>query len=114
MADYEVPKLNGEGVIEIPKIKPDAMAGKGPYIAKPDFQKPLHFPTDFAAEEGGGYTLVPDWKEKALAKMDDLRHRYRSLQLYLDICVKCGAVPINAITTLAHTTRKICQWRAKT
>lgn len=91
MADYEVPKLNGTGIIEIPKIKPDAMAGKGPFIAKPDFQKPLHFPSDFKADAEGKFELVPDWQERALAKLDDLRHRYRSLQLYLDICVKCGA-----------------------
>ena len=91
MADYEVPKLNGEGYVEIPKIKADTMAGKGPYVAKPDFQKALNFPADFVADETGKFELVPDWKERALAKMDDLRHRYRSLQLYLDICVKCGA-----------------------
>ncbi|MEN9432728.1 MAG: hypothetical protein RLZZ422_317 [Pseudomonadota bacterium] len=93
MADYEVPKLTGTGYVEVPKLEVGTMAGKGPYIAKPDFQKALHFPSDFdkGQEAGERYELVPDWKNKALAKMDDLRHRYRSLQLYLDICVKCGA-----------------------
>ena len=87
MADYEIPVITGEGFVPVPPIHEGAMAGKGPYIAKQDFQKALHFPADFA-EVGD---LVPEWKERALAKMADLKSRYRSLQLYLDICVKCGA-----------------------
>ena len=87
MADYEIPVITGEGFVPVPPSHEGAMAGKGPYIAKQDFQKALHFPADFA-EVGD---LVPEWKERALAKMADLKSRYRSLQLYLDICVKCGA-----------------------
>ncbi len=92
MADYKIPKLNGEGYVEIPEVREDTMQGNGPFIAKPDFQEAMHFPTDFAmSAEGGRFELVPDWKNRALEKLDDLRHRYRSLQVYLDICVKCGA-----------------------
>src|SRR5512135_2200455 len=40
---------------------------------------------------GFPYELVPDWKEKAVAKLDELLKKYRSLQVYLDICVKCGS-----------------------
>ncbi len=87
MADYEVPKLTGEGYCEIPAVREGVMESKGPFIAKPDFQKALHFPDDFA-EIGA---LVPNWKERALEKMADLKGRYRSLQVFLDICVKCGA-----------------------
>ena len=87
MADYEVPKLTGEGYCEVPAVRDDVMKGKGPYIAKPDFQTALHFPADFDAAG----SLVPNWKERALDKMADLKGRYRSLQVFLDICVKCGA-----------------------
>lgn len=35
--------------------------------------------------------LPPNWKEIFIEKMDELRKKYRSWQLYLDICVRCGA-----------------------
>lgn len=35
--------------------------------------------------------MPANWHAVALGKLDELRHRYRSLQLYLDICVHCGA-----------------------
>ncbi|RME46739.1 MAG: (Fe-S)-binding protein [Caldilineae bacterium] len=35
--------------------------------------------------------LPPDWQARALEKLDELLHKYRSLQVYLDICVRCGA-----------------------
>jgi len=41
----------------------------------------LGFPTE----------LVPDWKEKAVEKLAELLTKYKSLQVYLDICVKCGS-----------------------
>ncbi len=97
MADYEIPKITGEeGILEIPHIQPDAMKSHGPWISKHEFQEYMHFPTDFKMPEsvehyGDADTLVENWKERALAKMADLKGRYRSLQVYLDICVKCGA-----------------------
>ncbi|PID34477.1 MAG: reductase [Thiotrichales bacterium] len=91
MADYEVPKLNGDGYVEIPGVVRDTMKGSGPFIAKPEFQEALGFPADFGKDENDNWELVPDWKNRALEKLDDLRGRYRSLQVYLDICVKCGA-----------------------
>ncbi|OQX10781.1 MAG: reductase [Thiothrix lacustris] len=87
MADYEVPKLTGEGYCEVPAVREGVMESKGPFIAKPDFQSALNFPADFDAAG----SLVPNWKERALDKMADLKSRYRSLQVFLDICVKCGA-----------------------
>ncbi|MEA3291935.1 MAG: (Fe-S)-binding protein, partial [Pseudomonadota bacterium] len=35
--------------------------------------------------------LVDNWQEVALEKMGELLGKYRSLQVFLDICVKCGA-----------------------
>jgi Fe-S oxidoreductase len=79
VADFETPEFREYAII--PKLKPGVMAGSSPFIAKPPHQEPLNFPGE----------LVENWKEKALDKMDELRGKYRSLQVFLDICVKCGA-----------------------
>ena len=34
---------------------------------------------------------LPDWKEAMLRKMAEVLDKYRSVRLFLDICVKCGA-----------------------
>jgi len=92
VAKFEVPKIDGEqGVLDVPSVQKGVMEGSGPFIAKPDFQADMHFPNDFSKNDDDKWTLVPNWKERALDKLDDLRKRYRSLQVYLDICVKCGA-----------------------
>ena len=78
-AKFEVPEL--QEYIEIPEIEPGTMAHSKPFVAKPEFQIPLGFPGE----------LVDDWQEKALDKMGDLLGKYRSLQVFLDSCVKCGA-----------------------
>jgi Fe-S oxidoreductase len=52
-----------------------------PHRAKANLLTPLGLPAEMPA----------DWQAVALRKLDELRHKYRSLQLYLDICVRCGA-----------------------
>ncbi len=92
MADYEIAKVTGEdGITDVPKLVEDTMKGSGPWISAPKFQEPMHFASEIEQDEDGNWSLIPNWKEAALAKMDDLRGRYRSFQLFLDICVKCGA-----------------------
>ncbi len=82
MADYEIPKLNPElDVPEIPALEPDKMAGLKPFVAAPAHQEPLGFPGE----------LVDNWQQVAIDKMGELLGKYRSLQVYLDSCVKCGA-----------------------
>ncbi len=78
-AKFETPVLTQH--IEIPAIEIGTMAHLRPFVAKPDHNTDLGFPGE----------LVENWHEKVLEKMDDLRKRYRSFQLYLDICVKCGS-----------------------
>ncbi|MCK5716712.1 MAG: (Fe-S)-binding protein [Thiomargarita sp.] len=78
-ANFETPAFRPYPVIPI--IKKDVMRGPGPYLAKPDMQRDLGFPEE----------LVDDWHDKAIAKMGDLLGKYRSLRVYLDSCVKCGA-----------------------
>lgn len=67
--------------LEIPRLKCGAMEGLQPFKASPEHQEKLGFPGE----------LVPDWKEKALAKMKELGEKNRAFQVYLDTCVKCGA-----------------------
>ena len=79
MADFETPEI--KEFIGIPALQEGSMSHSSPFIAKPDHQEPLNFPGE----------LVDNWQQVALDKLDDLRSRYRSLQVYLDSCVKCGA-----------------------
>ena len=78
-ADFEVPKL--KGYIEIPSIRPGAMQGI------------KSFPANEKIQEGLGYPgqLVDGWEQKAVSKMGEMLKKYRSLQVFLDACVHCGA-----------------------
>lgn len=78
-AKFDVPEL--QEYLEVPELVEGTMAHLSPFVAKPDHNAALGYPGE----------LVEDWHDKALEKLDDLRSRYRSLQVYLDICVKCGA-----------------------
>ena len=78
-ANFEVPELQEN--LDVPRLVPGTMAHLSPFVAKPDHNTDLGFPPE----------LVDDWKDKALDRLDDLRSRFRSLQVYLDSCVKCGA-----------------------
>ncbi|MEH6455150.1 MAG: (Fe-S)-binding protein [Cocleimonas sp.] len=97
MADLDIPVITGvDGIVDVPKIQPDSMKSHGPWLSKPDFQADMSFPIDFKMPQsiddyGNADTLVENWKERALDKMSDLKGRYRSFQVFLDICVKCGA-----------------------
>jgi Fe-S oxidoreductase len=77
--NFEVPVLRPYPTV--PAIKADVMKGDGPFIAKPEFQKTLGYPGE----------LVENWQEVAIAKLGELLEKYRSLRVYLDSCVKCGA-----------------------
>jgi Fe-S oxidoreductase len=79
MADGEIPKLDDP--LQVPCIKPGSMDGLQPFLASPEHQAKLGFPGE----------LPPDWKTRALAKMEELASKNRAFQVYLDICVKCGA-----------------------
>jgi Fe-S oxidoreductase len=79
VADFEIPKI--KDYLEIPAVQEDVMAHSSPFIAKPPHQAGLGFPEE----------LVDDWENKAIEKMGDLLGKYRSFQVYLDSCVKCGA-----------------------
>ena len=78
-AAFETPKLKGYPVI--PLVVEGAMAHSKPYVAAAPIQTAIGFPGE----------LAEDWHDKAIAKMGELLGKYRSLQVYMDACVHCGA-----------------------
>ncbi len=77
--EFEIPVITN--MPRTPAIQPDAMAHVKPFVAKAEHQQALGFPGE----------LVDNWKEQALEKMAELLGKYRSLQVFMDACVKCGA-----------------------
>ena len=75
---FDTPELSSNP--SIPPIRVGSMDHSKPFVAKPDFQTSLGFPGE----------LVDNWKDVALAKMEELLGKYRSLQVFMDSCVKCG------------------------
>jgi Fe-S oxidoreductase len=79
VADFETPEL--KEYPEVPHIEVGTMAHSKPFVAKQQFQEPLGFPGE----------LVDNWQQVAYDKMEELTGKYRSLAVFLDSCVKCGA-----------------------
>jgi [DsrC]-trisulfide reductase subunit K len=73
-------KVHGDP-IELPHLSCGAMAESKPFGAAANHQEPLGFPGE----------LVPDWHDKAIARLGELVNGSRALRVYLDSCVKCGA-----------------------
>jgi len=78
-ANFETPAFRPYPVIPI--LHPGAMKGNGPFVAKPPMQEALGYPGE----------LIDNWHDVAIEKMGELLKKYRSLRVYLDACVKCGA-----------------------
>jgi Fe-S oxidoreductase len=76
---FETPALKAYPVI--PLLAEGATSHLKPYVASEAIQSPLGFPGE----------LVEDWEKKAIAKMGELLEKYRSLRVYMDACVHCGA-----------------------
>ncbi|HYG85543.1 MAG TPA: (Fe-S)-binding protein [Azospirillum sp.] len=82
MADFAIPKLADDVEFrEVPDLAAGGMAHLKPFVAQPAHNQALGFPG--ALEEG--------WEERAVAKLGELLGKYRSLRVYFDACVKCGA-----------------------
>jgi hypothetical protein len=79
MADFDVPAL--EEYTEPPKLAEGATGHLSSFQAAPEHQEALGFPGE----------LVEGWHDKAIEKFDELLGRSRSLRVYLDACVRCGA-----------------------
>lgn len=76
---FDTPKLKPYPVI--PLVAVGAMAHSKPYVASPQIQGAIGFPGQL--EEG--------WEQRAIGKMGELLDKYRSLRVYMDACVHCGA-----------------------
>jgi Fe-S oxidoreductase len=76
---FETPEVRTFPVI--PKLEDSATAHLAPFKSKEEFQTSLGYPGE----------LVDNWQEKAIDKMGDLLGKYRSLRVYLDSCIQCGA-----------------------
>jgi len=77
--EFQTPEIRD--YLDTPPLQPDAMAHSKPYVAAAEHQEALGFPGE----------LVDDWQNVAIAKMGELLGKYRSLPVFLDTCVKCGA-----------------------
>jgi NAD-dependent dihydropyrimidine dehydrogenase PreA subunit len=65
----------------IPILEVGSMAETKSFPANAQIQQALGFPGE----------LVDGWQDKAIAKLGELLEKYRSLKVYLDTCVHCGA-----------------------
>jgi Fe-S oxidoreductase len=81
MADFEIPETHEFPVI--PTVMEGVMSHSSPFLAKAQFQEQLGFPGDAG--------LIDGWKEIFIEKLGEMLGKYRSLQVFMDICVKCGA-----------------------
>ena len=78
-AAFETPKLKPYPVI--PLVAVGAMAHSKPFVASAALQANLGFPGE----------LSEGWEQRAVAKLGELLGKYRSLRVYMDACVHCGA-----------------------
>ena len=78
-AQFQTPELKPYPVV--PLVAEGVMAHSKPYVASAAIQSAVGFPGE----------LTEGWEQRAIAKMGELLGKYRSLQVYLDACVHCGA-----------------------
>jgi len=79
VADFEVPTLTE--FTNVPKIKEGATAHVKSFLAAETSQTYMGYP----------WQLTEDWHDRAINKMGDLLGKYRSLRVFMDACVHCGA-----------------------
>jgi len=77
--EFQTPTLKEYPVIPI--LQADAMAGSKPYVASDKMNEAIGFPGK----------LVENWQARAIDTMGELLGKYRSLGVFLDACVHCGA-----------------------
>ncbi len=78
-AKFDTPALKPYPVI--PLIAVGASAHIKPFVASAAIQTNIGFPGE----------LTEGWEQRAIARMGELLGKYRSLRVYMDACVHCGA-----------------------
>ena len=76
---FDIPEIKDN--IEIPKLVEGAMANAKTFPANKAVQDFMGYPSE----------LPLDWKERAIDKMGEMIKKYRSVKVFLDACVHCGA-----------------------
>jgi Fe-S oxidoreductase len=73
-------------------VKPEFTPGTFSYPGKPDVLKYLGLPNprDWSPTDED-WKLPPDWKETIRDGFRELLGKYRSLKVFMDVCVRCGA-----------------------
>jgi Fe-S oxidoreductase len=79
MADIKAPELTGE--IITPKVTPGASKDLKPFLAKPALMEKVNFPGE----------KPENWKELFIKSMGEILKKYKSVRVFLDECVRCGA-----------------------
>jgi Fe-S oxidoreductase len=64
-----------------PPIVPGAMEKSRPYVASDKIQQAIGFPG----------ALTDGWEQRAITHMGEMLGKYRSLKVFMDSCVHCGA-----------------------
>jgi Fe-S oxidoreductase len=64
-----------------PPILPGSMEKSRPYVASDKIQQAIGFPGQ----------LTDGWEQRAITHMGEMLGKYRSLKVFLDSCVHCGA-----------------------
>ena len=78
---FDIPKLSDTAYTPVPKVQEGSMAHMKSFLAPEATQKFMGYP----------WALGEDWKERTLGRMGELLGKYRSLRVFLDACVHCGA-----------------------
>ncbi len=81
MAKTEIIAPELEEHLPVPPVTEGALGAPRSYVAKEEIQAQLNFPGN----------LVENWEQRAVDKLEELLGKHRSLKVYLDTCVKCGA-----------------------
>ena len=74
------------------EVKPEFRPGNFCNAASPKWLEMVNYPYPRSwSVTDEDWQLPPDWKEIILQQMEDRLNRFRSLKLFFDICVRCGA-----------------------
>jgi len=79
MAEVKAPPLREYSTP--PALAPGAMEKSRPFVASDQIQQAIGFPG----------ALSDGWQQRAVAHLGDLLGKYRSLKVFMDSCVHCGA-----------------------
>jgi Fe-S oxidoreductase len=80
-AQFETPKLSDTAYTAVPKVQEGSTKHVKTFPAAEPTQTYLGYP----------FQLTEDWHDRAIARMGQSLKKYRSLRVFLDACVHCGA-----------------------